>query len=293
MIVDAQVHIWAADRPDRPWVPGQASRAHRPEPLSHQRLLVEMAEAGVDRAILVPPSYEGDRNDIVLAAARACPDRFAAMGRLPIQDPACAEHLERWRDQPGMLGLRLTFHLPAQRQWLVDGTVDWFWPAAEQAGLPLMILPTGSLRHIRDIAQRHPRLRIVIDHCSMHRVAQQDFGIDSAEMALLASLANLPNVAVKVSALPLFSNEPYPYRDIHGVIRQMFDAFGPKRTFWGSDMTRMPCSYRQSLTLFTEELPWLGDADKEWVLGRGLCEWIGWEPVRTGSSEKYIGKRNA
>jgi hypothetical protein len=27
--------------------------------------------------------------------------------------------------------------------------------------------------------------------------------------------------------------------------------------FWGTDITRMPCSWRQCVTLFTEELPWL------------------------------------
>jgi hypothetical protein len=46
--------------------------------------------------------------------------------------------------------------------------------------------------------------------------------------------------------------------------------------FWGTDITRMPCSYRQCVTFFTEELPWLKGRDLEDVMGRGLCEWIGW-----------------
>ncbi len=28
--------------------------------------------------------------------------------------------------------------------------------------------------------------------------------------------------------------------------------------------------------MFTEEIPWLTDDDKEWIMGRGLCEWVGW-----------------
>jgi L-fuconolactonase len=32
--------------------------------------------------------------------------------------------------------------------------------------------------------------------------------------------------------------------------------------------------------LFTEELPWLSAADQEWVMGRGVCAWLGW-PIRT------------
>ena len=44
-------------------------------------LLAEMSKAGVDRIIIVPPSWEGDRNDLALAAAQAHPERFAVMGR--------------------------------------------------------------------------------------------------------------------------------------------------------------------------------------------------------------------
>ena len=30
------------------------------------------------------------------------------------------------------------------------------------------------------------------------------------------------------------------------------------------------------VTMFTEEMPWLKGQDLEWVMGRGVCEWIGW-----------------
>ena len=27
---------------------------------------------------------------------------------------------------------------------------------------------------------------------------------------------------------------------------------------------------------FTERLPWLEGEDLDWVMGRGVCEWLGW-----------------
>jgi predicted TIM-barrel fold metal-dependent hydrolase len=92
----------------------------------------------------------------------------------------------------------------------------------------------------------------------------------------LLALARRSNVAVKASALPAYSSEPYPYRGLHGHLRRVFDAFGPRRTFWGTDLTRLPCSYRQAITMFTEELPWLSAHDQEWVMGRAVLEWLGW-----------------
>ncbi len=27
---------------------------------------------------------------------------------------------------------------------------------------------------------------------------------------------------------------------------------------------------------FTDEIPWLTNEAKEWIMGRGVCEWLGW-----------------
>jgi L-fuconolactonase len=128
-IVDSQVHIWSADTPDRPWPPGRAHEAQKPYPISKEALLFQMDLAGVRRVVPVPPSWEGDRNNLALDAARTYPDRFAVMGRLALQEPASRAKMVAWIRQPGMLGLRFTFHnehLP----WVMGrGICAWLgWP---------------------------------------------------------------------------------------------------------------------------------------------------------------------
>ena len=59
LVVDAQIHLWAADTRDRPWPPDGAQRAHKPYPVGKDMALAAMKEAGVDRAVIVPPSWEG------------------------------------------------------------------------------------------------------------------------------------------------------------------------------------------------------------------------------------------
>jgi L-fuconolactonase len=272
-VVDAQVHIWAADTPDRPW-PGNRSHAHRPGSFLADELLKEMDAAGVARVIIVPPSWEGDRNELAIDAARRHPDRFAVMGRLAIEHPGNRTLLEDWKRQPGMLGLRFTFGSASQRPWLTDGTADWFWPVAERLKLPLMMSVPGSLPHVDRIAERHPGLKIIIDHMGLLQGKKDDDAF--VDLPHVLAMAKRPNVAVKASALPSYSSEPYPYRGLHAHIRRVFDAFGPQRMFWGTDFTRLTCSYRQAITLFTEELPWLSASDQELIMGRGVCEWLGW-----------------
>ena len=131
MIVDSQVHLWPAETPDWRWVPGATPQL--PEPFTAEKLLPLMNESGVNRVVVVTPGWVGDRNDYSLEVARRYPDRFAVMGRFPLKDPKAAALLPTWRQQPGMLGIRLSFLGPAAT-WLADGTADWFWPAAERAG---------------------------------------------------------------------------------------------------------------------------------------------------------------
>ena len=267
LFVDAQVHIWGANTPERPCPEGRGA-PHRAQPFSKDDLLKEMDAAGVARVVIVPPSWEGDCNDLALEAARLHPGRFAVMGR----PPAEPRPLGNWRDQPGMLGLRVTSNT-ADARALFDDPEVWVWNEAERAELPVMVSPSGLLPQVDRIAQRHPQLKLVIDHLALLR-AKDNAAFD--DLPKLLRLARLPNVAVKASALPASTTHDYPYYNLHPYLRRVFDAFGPCRMFWGTDLTRLPCTYRQAITMFTEELPWLSAADQEWVMGRGICEWLGW-----------------
>lgn len=269
LIVDSQIHIWSSGTP---------TRIHRQiSSYSADDALKEMDEAGVDAAVIHPPGWDPNCTAVAIEAARQHPDRFAILGAFPLDRPESKSLLDNWKSQPGMLGLRFAFLQPNQIAWLKDGTAEWLWPAAERAGLPLAMLTASDELPglVRRIAERHPGLRLLVDH--MGRVSGPKDDAAFANLPDLLALAKFPNVAVKASGAPSYSTEPYPYRNIHKYVRQIFDAFGPERTFWGTDITRMPCSYRQCVTMFTEEFPWLKGRDQELVMGRGVCDWIGWK----------------
>jgi predicted TIM-barrel fold metal-dependent hydrolase len=276
-IIDAQVHVWLPESPDRPWPKGGAARAQLPYALDYTKLLALMNEAGVDRAILVPPSWAGDRNDHALAGAAAHPDRLAVMGRLALDQPDNAKLLARWKRAPGMLGIRQTFVLEREREWMNNGTTDWFWPAAEAADVPVMVHAAGMMDRIKSIAERHPALKIIIDHFGLSSQLARE-GRTEECIEATTSLAGHPNVYVKVSAAPVYSREPYPFRDMDRHIRRIVDAFGPRRCFWGTDLSHAldKASYRQCVTHFTEELGFLTDQDKDWIMGRSLATCLGW-----------------
>ena len=267
LIVDAQVHIWGSGTPLPP---------HRPVPVfSKDELLAEMDAAGVQAALIHPPGWDPGSDRLALEAARQHPDRLAVLGKFPLDRPESRALVDGWTRQPGMLGLRFVFLQPHQKSWPTDGTLDWLWPAAERAGVPLALLAADFLPLVGRVAERHPSLKLIIDHLGRpHRTKDEAAWANLSE---LLALAKHPNVAVKATGAPSYSTEPYPFRNLHPHLRRLHEAFGPERLFWGTDITRMPCTWRQCVTLFTEELPWLTARDKELIMGRALCAWLDWK----------------
>ena len=272
LIVDSQIHIWQN---------GKMSSHHRQIPTySVEDVLAEMKTAGVDAAVIHPPSSLGEAVNVYAEeAVRRFPDKFCILGHMDLKSPERERIVAHWRERTGMLGFRFTFNNAEQKPWWTDGSLDWFWAACEKADMRVGLLASGdNMAALGKIAARHPQLKLHIDH-----IGRGGGGRGVADDAVFADLGNmlalakLPNVAVKLSGAPSYSTDGYPYKNIHGYLRQIIEAFGPERCFWGTDITRMPCSYRQCVTMYTEEMPWLKGRDLEQVMGAAVVNWLGWK----------------
>ena len=272
-VIDSQVHIWANSTLERPWP--DRHKPHRPEPITAESLMSEMNLAGVDKAILVPPSWEGERNDICIEAARKYPDKYAVMGRLDPQSPFSRTMIENWNSNNGLLGLRFTFHRPSLQPLLTEGTVNWLWPLAQEFNIPIMMTCPFEIMHIIDgVAERYPNLNLIIDHLGLLPGTKDNEAFENFQSIL--NLSRRPNIAVKASCLPTYTKEVWPFRTLDPYIKQIFDNFGPKRMFWGSDLSRLTSSYSECVNHFTNELKWLNGEDLSWVMGKGLKAWLKW-----------------
>jgi predicted TIM-barrel fold metal-dependent hydrolase len=195
------------------------------------------------------------------------------MGRFdPLAEGAAAQ-LARWREQPGMLGIRMTFHKPKWSGWL-DGGIEWFWRDCARHDLPVMLLAPRRMEAIGKLARAHPRLVLIVDHMGRQSELRDDACF--ADLDLLLRLAELPNVVVKVSAVPCYSTEAYPFRNLEPYVERIVEAFGPQRTMWGSDVSRLPCSYLECVRQFRYELPFLRGDDLDWVMGKAAARWLRW-----------------
>src|SRR5712691_6322770 len=176
LVVDAQVHIWANNKPTNP--------GHRQvDTFSKDDLLKEMDEAGVDAAVIHPPGWDPNSSELSTEAARQYPNRLAILGNFPLDRPESRGLIDGWKSRPGMLGLRFTFNQPHQSTWTTDGTIDWLWPAADF--IPL----------VGQVAERHPGLKLIVDHLGRSGGRQDEAAF--ANLSEMLALGKFPNVAIK------------------------------------------------------------------------------------------------
>lgn len=279
LICDSQVH--APNTPHAGPIDGMEADA----------LVREMETAGVGRCVIVPMvppgSDAGASNGAAVDMAQGDLERFGVMAPLDLTRPENATRLETWRSQRGMLGIRLAFLRDPNLSLLVAGRLEWLWDAAEEAHIPIMLLAPGLQGDVDRVAARHPRLRLVVDHLNLDpRVVYDDLGL---AIQPLLGLARRQNVAVKASALPCWATDRFPFPSLHDPIASVVNAFGAQRVFWGSDLTRLPCTYSESVRLFTEELPFLDDSEKDWIMGRGVSEWLRWNAGAPDATDGFLG----
>ena len=265
-IIDAQVHLWRKGTPSPP---------HLATPYLVEDAIRDMDAAGVDGAILHPPaSWDPDSNEQAVEAVLAYPEALCdsrlSAGRQTGQ-PLADRNLETTARHAGLAAL---FQQAAQPVMAHGWHAGLALACCREGELPLALLAGDWLPLLGQIAARHPGLKLAVDHMGALRGAKGDAAFPN--MKELTALAKFPNVAVKFTGGPFYADDAYPFRSLHRHYRAMYDAFGPRRLFWGTDITKMPCSWRQCVTHF-QEIDWIPEADKKLIMGEAICDWIGWK----------------
>jgi hypothetical protein len=112
VVIDAQVHAYAANTPERPW----HSVPNWPAHVTGDEMVAAMDKVGVDGAIYISPfsmyQYDGS---YAVSVQRAHPDKFALVKPVDPDDPAVADVIADWKKTPGTIGIRIILTKESKR----------------------------------------------------------------------------------------------------------------------------------------------------------------------------------
>ena len=250
-IIDGAIHVWDAN---------DAGPGHSPE-----ELLATLDAAGVWGATCIHSRRDsGYDHTATLRALTQYGDRLFGVCVVPPDAPDAAERLRGHVDD-GFRGVRILPYSEQDAPWLAGPSGDPLWDEAAALGVPVdVILRPQQLEQLRERAVRSPDATMIVDHNAL--VSAED-APDRVEA--LCALAELPNVVCKMSALRYASREEFPHRDIHPILRQVLDAFGPDRLIYGSDWPNMledGVPYDYAIHTIDEALG-LGGPDRDQLFG--------------------------
>jgi len=279
-------------------------------------ILVALEEAGVDRVLLCPwvplLYYDADpadgltrariQNDALAALVRARPDRIAALGALPLQDPElAAAELRALMDDGALRGVEVAASV--RGRFLGDDRFVPFWEAAEATealvfvhpttrgfdspafqdyylwntvGNPLETATTAAHMVMAGVMERHPRLRVLLAHGG------------GALLSLRGRLRHAhtfqPHARARLREPPDDSIRRFYFDTLthdDALVRALIDYAGADHVLLGSDYPFDMGDARHEDTIRALGLaPELEGA----ILGRNAERLLGLEPARTEES---------
>jgi len=277
--IDSQVHAYERNHPGRPW----AGFLQGPAQVTGDDMVAAMDAVGVDGALLVSPysMYRFDGSYALGVYARH-PGRFGLIKPFNPADPGVAEQVADWAAKDGVVGARIMLNRPEASPDAADPGLNQILAAAARHSLPVNMLVWGRLDQARQLAARNPDTVVVIDHLGLQQPFEPPAPAEPfAELPKVLKLAELKNVAIKISGACTLSHKAFPYSDIWDPLGRIFDAFGFDRCLWGTDWTRAVglLTYKQGVEAFrvTDRL---SDSDRAALMGGTLQRVYDWSPSK-------------
>lgn len=266
MTVDAHLHLWDLERVEYPWLTSALAPIDRT--FAFAEVEPQLAQAGVDRVVLVQAA-----NSVEDSAAMFAVDSPRVAGVVAWADllvpSAAARQVEEWSAHPTFVGVRHLIHDEPDPDWLGHPSVRRSLAVLAERGLSfdvIGVLPR-HLEHAIAIADDLPGLQLVIDHLGTPPV-----GAASREpwAGLLTTLAERPNVAVKLSGLTtLGASETATASDLRPFVEHALAAFGAERVLYGGDwpVSTLAGTYAATWETVGELVGGLSAAERAEVLG--------------------------
>jgi L-fuconolactonase len=268
MQIDAHQHFWQPARGDYDWMPKGDPVLDRP--YLPPDLAPQIAAAGVDGTVLVQAAPTVAETEYMLGIADATPFVKGVVGWVDFDRPEDLTTLRRLARHPKFKGVRPMIQDIPDDGWMLKDAVQWGFGAVADLGLTFDAL--GFPRHLANfltLMQRHPDLRVVVDHCMKPQIRSHSTEAFRHWAEGMARIAGETGAFCKFSALITEANPGWTVADLRPYAEHVLAVFGPSRVMWGSDwpVCRLRGEYADWRAAALELTAHLSEVDRARVFG--------------------------
>lgn len=281
VILDAHQHVWDLARARYDWLGPQHGSIFRT--VTEEELLPRLRRCGVDGVVLVQAADNAEDTAYMLETAARCREVVAVVAHLPLEDPAAtAELLPALAADPLVVGIRTLIHDRPDPDYLLLPEVGESLAMLAAAGLSfdvVAVLPR-HLEHVPVLAERHPGLRLVVDHLAAPPIGRAEVEPWSS---LLTRAAEHPDVYAKVSGLyPAADPMSWSTEAVRPFVEHALEVFGPRRLMYGGDwpVSVLAGDYERVWAGLAPIFAELSVTDRDQLLGGTAVRCYGIDPDR-------------
>ena len=270
MIVDSHQHFWQVGQFDYPWMTPQLDVLCQDYlPATLESLL---APHGVGQTILVQASNSAPETEWLLSLAENHPFIAGVVGWVDLQRDDVDRELDQFTSHSKFKGVRHLVESEPADDWLTQRAVLKGLDELARRDLSYdLLVHTRHLRYVRQVVEKNPQLRFVIDHVAKPPIKSCDL---DQWAALLKEVAQAGNVCCKLSGLVTEADwANWRVEDLIPYVDKALEYFGPARLMFGSDwpVCLLAASYGQVLEAFQTLLADLSDQDRELIFSKNAA----------------------
>jgi L-fuconolactonase len=231
--IDAHHHVWDLAVRDQPWSVGLPSLRRS---FAFEELRAQLRTAGVGSTVVVQTITVAEETPELLALADATPEIRGVVGWVDLTAPDVAQRLTELRERPDgrwLVAIRHQVQEEPDPEWLCRAEVLRGLKAVAEAGLGYDLLVTPpQLPAAIGAVHAVPQLRFVLDHGGKPAIATKEWEPWASH---IGELAQLPNVAVKLSGLVTEAGPECTVAELAPYAERLLETFRPDRVMFGSD----------------------------------------------------------
>jgi len=269
-VIDAHQHFWQVGRFDYPWMSSDLGVLYRD--YLPRDLAPILEQNGVAQTVLVQASNSVAESRWLLELADTNSFIAGVVGWVDLMSPNIEAQLNELTAHPKFKGVRHLVESEPEDDWLLKPAVLSGLRRLATYGLSYdLLVHTRHLRHVPEVAQNCPELRLVIDHLAKPPIAQNEI----KEWArALKPVADYQNIHCKLSGLVTEANwSSWQTNDLRPFVDCVLELFGPERMMFGSDypVCLLAASYDRVLDAFQELLKYLSDSDRDKIFSKNAA----------------------
>lgn len=232
-MIDAHFHCWQLDRGDYGWLNPALAPIYRDVTVADW---VRHAQVhGISGGVLVQAAPTEAETHFLLAQADAHPQVLGVVGWVDLLAPDAVDRIGQLARHPKLKGLRPMLQDLADPDWILQPALRPALQAMAEHGLVFDALVRAvHLPRIRALVERHPQLRVVIDHGAKPS-PQEPLTDWENGLRDIAQATGADRVACKLSGL---WTELPAGADGHALTpwcEVLLSVWGAERLIWGSD----------------------------------------------------------